>query len=239
MAARSWACSPRPSPEPMRRCDVVVVGQGIFGLAAHTCLVARGLSVIALEHAAPGHDGGASHGDSRVTRRANFENPAYAPLFDRSVALWRDLETEAGEIYRPTGVLHLYEHVRSRIRRRPAPGAAEHRPRLGLLWPRLQVRQRDRRNPDRPGDEPAATLRAGDVRPGASRRAGLNAKALNAKPPRPGGLTAGVTWRASCRPTGPLDPGGLGGLFRIRDQRRPDQPTVGRWWGKQARAGRN
>jgi sarcosine oxidase len=89
----------------MRRCDVAVVGQGIFGLAAHASLAARGVDVIALERAAPGHDGGASHGDSRVTRRANFENPGYTPLFDRSVALWRELESEPGEIYLPTGVL--------------------------------------------------------------------------------------------------------------------------------------
>jgi sarcosine oxidase len=89
----------------MRRCDVVVVGQGIFGLAAHACLVARGVRVIALERASPGHDGGASHGDSRVTRRLNFESPAYTPLFDRSAELWRQLEREPGEIYLPTGVL--------------------------------------------------------------------------------------------------------------------------------------
>jgi len=76
----------------MRRCDVVVVGQGIFGLAAHACLVSRGVRVIALERASPGHDGASSHGDSRVTRRANFENPAYTPLFDRSASYggsWR------------------------------------------------------------------------------------------------------------------------------------------------------
>ncbi|HXO24384.1 MAG TPA: FAD-dependent oxidoreductase, partial [Streptosporangiaceae bacterium] len=89
----------------MRRCDVVVVGQGIFGLAAHACLASRGVHVIALERASPGHDGASSHGDSRVTRRANFENPAYTPLFDRSAELWRQLERAPGEIYLPTGVL--------------------------------------------------------------------------------------------------------------------------------------
>jgi sarcosine oxidase len=61
--------------------------------------------VIALERASPGHDGASSHGDSRVTRRANFENPAYTPLFDRSAELWRELENAPGEIYLPTGVL--------------------------------------------------------------------------------------------------------------------------------------
>jgi len=231
MAARSWACSPRPSPEPMRRCDVVVVGQEIFGLAAHACLVARGLSVIALEHAAPGHDGGASHGDSRVTRRANFENPAYAPLFDRSVALWRDLETEAGEIYRPTGVLHLYEHARSRIRRRPAPGAAEHRPRLGLLWPRLQVRQRDRRNPGRPGDGPAAALRSGRLRAGAPRPVRLNTKV-----PAVGGVTAGTSEGKLSADRTPRSRGAGGAVQDPGPAGRPDQPTVKRWAGKQAGA---
>jgi sarcosine oxidase len=89
----------------MRRCDVVVVGQGVVGLAAHASLLKRGLKVIGLDRASPGHDGGSSHGESRVTRRFNFEAPGYTPLFDRATALWRELETAPGEIYLRTGVL--------------------------------------------------------------------------------------------------------------------------------------
>jgi sarcosine oxidase len=89
----------------VRTADVVIIGQGVYGLAAHAALCSKGASVIALERATPGHEGGSSHGDSRVTRRNSFENPAYTPLFDRSVALLRELEAAPGEIYLPAPVL--------------------------------------------------------------------------------------------------------------------------------------
>jgi sarcosine oxidase len=89
----------------MQTCDVAVVGLGVDGCAARACLAARGVRVIAFEQATPGHDGGSSHGESRVTRRSNFENPGYAPLIARAMDLWRDLEAAPGDLYEPAGVL--------------------------------------------------------------------------------------------------------------------------------------
>jgi len=89
----------------MRTCDVAVIGLGVVGCAARACLVERGASVIGFEQAAPGHDGGSSHGESRVTRRSNFENPGYAPLIARAMELWQALEARPGDVYEPAGVL--------------------------------------------------------------------------------------------------------------------------------------
>ena len=73
-----------------------MVGAGVMGLAAAAALATRGAKVLILERAAPGHLGGSSHGESRVIRLSNFENPAYAPIILRAAALWEGLETASG-----------------------------------------------------------------------------------------------------------------------------------------------
>ena len=85
-------------------CDFVVIGLGAMGSAALASLSEHG-RVIGLEAVAPGHAGGSSHGESRIFRVSNFESPAYTPLAERSLAVWRGLEREAGEVYLPTGLL--------------------------------------------------------------------------------------------------------------------------------------
>jgi sarcosine oxidase len=87
-----------------RTCDFVVVGLGGMGCGALAALARRG-SVIGLERVGSGHPGGSSHGESRILRVANFENPAYAPLIRRAVAAWQAMERTPGEIFRRTGVL--------------------------------------------------------------------------------------------------------------------------------------
>lgn len=88
----------------MESCDFVVVGLGAMGSAALAELSAHG-KVIGLEAAAPGHAGGSSHGESRIFRVSNFESPAYTPLAQASLEVWRRLERDAGEVYLPTGLL--------------------------------------------------------------------------------------------------------------------------------------
>lgn len=85
-------------------CDFVVIGLGAMGSAALASLSEHG-RVIGLEAAAPGHAGGSSHGESRIFRVSNFESPAYTPLAEQSLAVWRGLEHEGGEVYLPTGLL--------------------------------------------------------------------------------------------------------------------------------------
>lgn len=81
----------------MSRHDVAVVGLGAMGAAALYHLARRGRRVIGLDRASPGHDGGSSHGESRIIRLAQFENAAYTPLVERAWALWDDLGRAAGE----------------------------------------------------------------------------------------------------------------------------------------------
>ena len=77
--------------------DVVVVGLGGMGSAAAYALAARGLRVLGLERHTPAHDQGSSHGGSRITRQAYFEDPAYVPLLLRAYELWERLQRDSGE----------------------------------------------------------------------------------------------------------------------------------------------
>jgi sarcosine oxidase len=77
------------------RGDVIVVGLGAMGAAVSWQLGRLGLSVIALDQYAPPHDGGSTHGESRITRLAVAEGEDYVPLVRRSLALWREIEAES------------------------------------------------------------------------------------------------------------------------------------------------
>jgi sarcosine oxidase len=86
--------------------DVAIVGLGAMGSAALYHLAARGQRVIGLERATPGHDGGSSHGESRIIRMAYFEHPSYVPLLHRAYENWRALERATGaELLTITGIL--------------------------------------------------------------------------------------------------------------------------------------
>jgi sarcosine oxidase len=86
--------------------DVAVVGLGAMGSAALYHLAARGQRVIGLERATPGHDGGSSHGESRIIRMAYFEHPSYVPLLRRAYENWRALERATGaDLLTITGIL--------------------------------------------------------------------------------------------------------------------------------------
>jgi sarcosine oxidase len=88
--------------------DVAVAGLGGMGSAIAAHCAARGASVVGFEQFEPAHDLGASHGKSRMIRKAYFEDPAYVPLVLRAYELWRKLEQEAGEeLLRITGVLSI------------------------------------------------------------------------------------------------------------------------------------
>jgi len=77
--------------------DAIVVGLGGMGSAAAYHLASRGKKVLGLERHAPVHDGGSSHGESRIIRQAYFEGAEYVPLLFRAYELWEDLERETGE----------------------------------------------------------------------------------------------------------------------------------------------
>ena len=76
--------------------DVIVAGLGGMGSAAAYRLAQRGLRVLGLERYTPVHDQGSSHGGSRITRQAYFEDPAYVPLLLRAAELWPEVEAVSG-----------------------------------------------------------------------------------------------------------------------------------------------
>jgi sarcosine oxidase len=76
--------------------DVIVIGLGGMGSAAAYRLAGRGLRVLGLDRHPPVHDQGSSHGGSRITRQAYFEDPAYVPLLLRAAELWPDIEAASG-----------------------------------------------------------------------------------------------------------------------------------------------
>ena len=71
--------------------DVVVVGLGGVGSAAAAALARRGHRVLGLDRHGPVHDQGASHGETRIVRKAYFEGAGYVPLLHRAYELWDEL----------------------------------------------------------------------------------------------------------------------------------------------------
>ena len=86
--------------------DVIVVGVGGIGSAAVYHLAQRGLDVLGLDQYDIPNSIGSSHGESRLIRLTNHENPEYVPHVQRSLSLWESLESEYGEqlLYR-TGTI--------------------------------------------------------------------------------------------------------------------------------------
>jgi sarcosine oxidase len=66
-----------------------------MGSATAYALAARGLRVLGLDAYHPPHRHGSHHGESRIIRKAYYENPAYVPLLERAFAAWRELEERA------------------------------------------------------------------------------------------------------------------------------------------------
>lgn len=71
--------------------DVVVAGLGGVGSAAAAALARRGQRVLGLDRFPPAHDQGASHGETRIVRKAYFEGGGYVPLLHRAYELWDEL----------------------------------------------------------------------------------------------------------------------------------------------------
>ena len=71
--------------------DVAVVGLGGVGSATAAALARRGRRVLGLDLHRPVHDQGASHGETRIVRKAYFEGAGYVPLLHRAYELWDEL----------------------------------------------------------------------------------------------------------------------------------------------------
>ncbi len=88
--------------------DVIIIGLGAMGSAAIEQLSRSGLRVLGIEQFVSPHAKGSSHGESRIIRKAYFEDPLYVPLLERAYALWAELEQRARrQLYYPTGGLMI------------------------------------------------------------------------------------------------------------------------------------
>ncbi|MEU3273416.1 N-methyl-L-tryptophan oxidase [Saccharomonospora sp. NPDC006951] len=84
--------------------DTIVIGLGGMGSAAAYRIAAQGQRVLGIEQFTPVHTQGSSHGGSRITRQAYFEDPAYVPLLLRAHELWPEIEADSGlSIFTRTG----------------------------------------------------------------------------------------------------------------------------------------
>lgn len=72
--------------------DVIVAGVGGMGSATVAHLAERGVDVLGIERYDIPHGKGSSHGVTRIIRRPQYEDPAYVPLVERALDLWKDLE---------------------------------------------------------------------------------------------------------------------------------------------------
>jgi len=155
-------------PEP----EVTVVGLGIMGSCTLWQLAARGVRAVGYDRFQPPHALGASHGQSRILRRLQFEGDHYVPLADRAYALWRRLEAEAGRpLLTRTGLLIVGPPDSQLIR-----GARESAERCGLDHELLDTNTLRERYPQhRVGDGEIALLdpEAGFVSPEAAIAAAL------------------------------------------------------------------
>lgn len=79
----------------MDKFDVIVVGLGTMGASATLQLALRGQRVLGFDAHHPPHSFGSHHGESRIIRKAYYEDPSYVPLIERSYELWSELEARA------------------------------------------------------------------------------------------------------------------------------------------------
>jgi sarcosine oxidase len=88
--------------------DVVVVGTGTMGSMTLWQLASRGVSCIGIDQYGIAHDQGAAGGDTRFFRSIYREGVEYIPLLREAIALWRQLEAEAGvQLLTTTGALYV------------------------------------------------------------------------------------------------------------------------------------
>ncbi|MEX2527800.1 MAG: N-methyl-L-tryptophan oxidase [Gemmatimonadota bacterium] len=74
--------------------EVVVVGLGAAGASTLRSLARRGIPALGLDRFRPPHARGSSHGETRIIRKAYFENPLYVPMVERAQTGWEELERE-------------------------------------------------------------------------------------------------------------------------------------------------
>lgn len=87
--------------------DVIVIGVGSMGAPTSYYLAERGLKVLGLEQFDIPNQKSSHGGQSRLIRKAYFENPDYVPLLELAYANWKAFEERTNsQYYYPTGLLY-------------------------------------------------------------------------------------------------------------------------------------
>lgn len=88
--------------------DSIVIGAGSMGSSACSFLAERGYNVLGLEQFDITHDKGSHAGQSRIIRKAYYENPDYVPLLKRAYENWKVIEKQTDStIYVQTGLFYM------------------------------------------------------------------------------------------------------------------------------------
>jgi sarcosine oxidase len=88
--------------------DFIVIGVGSMGSAACYFLAKQGYRVLGLEQFDISHEQGSHTGQSRIIRKAYFEDPGYVPLLTRAYENWKAFEEETQtQLYYRTGLVYF------------------------------------------------------------------------------------------------------------------------------------
>jgi sarcosine oxidase len=93
------------------RCEVVVVGAGLLGLATARALASSGHEAILLEQAEVGHEGSGSKGSCRIFR-LGYDDAEWVRMAMLARGSWAGLEDQSGRrLLHPTPHLTFGEHL--------------------------------------------------------------------------------------------------------------------------------
>lgn len=91
-----------------RNFDVIVFGVGSMGSSTCYYLAKQGVKVLGLEQFDIPNELSSHAGQSRIIRKAYFENPDYVPLLEKAYQNWKHLENISGmQVYVKTGLLYF------------------------------------------------------------------------------------------------------------------------------------
>nr|XP_027230269.1 peroxisomal sarcosine oxidase-like [Penaeus vannamei] len=92
--------------EMILECEVVVVGGGVMGSSAAHYLAEYGRDTVLIDQFPLPHTRGSSGGHTRITRLANYGDPALTAIMKESFDRWLQLERQSGvNLFRPAPLL--------------------------------------------------------------------------------------------------------------------------------------
>jgi monomeric sarcosine oxidase len=125
------------------RCDVAVIGAGVFGAWTAWHLARRGKRVLLADAYGPGNARASSAGESRIIRMGYGADELYTRWSVMSLGLWKEFFAKTGQdLFRETGVLWLAGKDDSRVRQAAAVLA-----RCGVAFEELSREELETRYP--------------------------------------------------------------------------------------------